>query len=363
LPGTVISITGSNGKTTVKRMVAHILSRHLAGLASPKSFNNNIGVPLTLLSAGPEDKYVICETGSNAPGEIATLAAIERPDIAVITSVGETHLEKLIDIEHVAAEKASLLGSLDPRGLAIVNADSIPLERALRGYSCRMIRFGRSEKADVRLTGFEPTEGGCRFQLNGRRWFDLAVPGEHMACNALAAIAVAQRLGFEQDQAGEALADYRGEEMRLQMIQAGSVRIINDAYNANPASMAAAAASLASYSAQRKVVVAGDMRELGPQGVALHAAVGDKMAHAGVDLVIGVGLLGRHIASGAQRAGASTAQIDTVEEACRKLPALLREGDLVLIKGSRGMKMERLVEPIQAAFGYQGQGCCTERKN
>ena len=350
LAGKIISITGSNGKTTVKRMVHHILSRRIQGIASPKSFNNNIGVPLTLLSAGGDDAYVICETGTNAPGEIATLGEIAHPDIAVITSVSQTHLEKLIDIEHVASEKASLLGSLKPGGIGIVLADNVVLTEAVKAYPVPLRRFGWDASAEYRLEGYEPTEGGGRFQMAGR-WYTLAVPGRHMASNAMAAVAVAAEFGFAATDAAEALADYRSEDMRLQVIQAGAVRIINDAYNANPASMAAGADAMASFPASRRVLVAGDMLELGPRSQQFHEQVGRAIAQAGVDFVIGVGKLGRQIARGSAGAGVRSCEIADIEQAVRDVPGLLHAGDGVLIKGSRGSAMERLIEPIQRAFG------------
>ena len=155
LTGTVIAVTGSVGKTTVKRMIHCILSAKLAGSAAPKSFNNAIGVPLTLLDAVAGDEYVVCELGSNAPGEIAALSQIVSPDLAVITAVGPSHLEALESIERVATEKASILTGLTERGVAIVNADSDPLGRALMAYDARRIRFGASDDAELRLTGWE----------------------------------------------------------------------------------------------------------------------------------------------------------------------------------------------------------------
>ncbi len=351
LPATIVAVTGSNGKTTVKRMIDHILSTRLNGLAGIKSFNNAVGVPLTLFATQAEHDYVICELGTSAPGEIASLTRIVRPDVAVITSVGPAHLEKLRSVEHVAIEKASLLTWLSPTGVAVVWADSEALERSLKAYDARLIRFGTSGGAELRLTGYEPVPGGGRFELNGRRWVDLPVPGEHNALNALAAIAVAQRFGFDQDEAASALADFAGEDMRLTPMQAGSVTIINDAYNANPASLAAATGSLASFDGKRRVVVAGDMRQLGPDSVELHLAAGRQVARSGADLVIGVGPLGRHIAAGAAEVDATaTEQIGSVKIAARKLPGLLKAGDLVLLKGSRAMEMEKLVGPIRSAF-------------
>ncbi len=350
IPATVIAVTGSNGKTTVKRMIDHILRRRLKGTASPKSFNNEIGVPLTLLGADGNDDYVICEVGSNAPGEVATLSRLVKPKIAVITSVGPTHLEKLGDIRHVAVEKASLLVSMDADGLAVIWADSEHLAKALRAYNCRMITFGESDSAALRITGYKPDGAAQRFQLNGRAWFKLPVPGRHNAVNALAAIAVAQRFGFEQAVAAEALADFDGVRMRLEREECGVVTIINDAYNANPASVLAAADVLADQQASRRVMIAGDMRELGSQSEQLHVSTGADIARRNIDLLIGVGPLGRYIAKGAEEAGAQTAAFESVQAAAGQVPDLLRKGDVVLIKGSRAMEMEQLLAPIRAAF-------------
>lgn len=187
--------------------------------------------------------------------------------------------------------------------------------------------------------------------MNGRLWVELPIPGRHNALNALAAIAVAQRFGFDQDAAAESLRDYIGEEMRLEPMELGAVTVVNDAYNANPASLAAAVGALESFPGKRRVVVAADMLELGPRSVELHQAAGRAIADAGVDLLVGVGSLGRHIAEGSASAGhRGTEVIETVEAACRTLPKMLKAGDVVLLKGSRAMAMERLVGPIQAAF-------------
>ncbi len=347
---TVVGVTGSNGKTTVKRMIDRILSRRFVGSCAPKSFNNAIGVPLTLLGAGGGDDYIICELGSSCPGEIAALAALARPDLAVITSVAETHLEQLGSLQRVAAEKASILHKTSADGLAVVSADNELLDRAIRAYDVRLVRFGESGTADLRLTGYEVRGRGGRFQLNNRLWVDLPLPGRHNALNALAAIAVAQRLGFSQEAAAEALADIDGMEMRLEWVDCGSVTVINDAYNANPASMLAAAAVLAETEAKRRVIIAGDMHELGEQTEALHIRTGGRIAEHGLDLLIGVGSLGRCIAKGASEAGLAVEVFDSVERTQRALGKLLQPGDVVLLKASRAVELERLCEPIRSAL-------------
>ena len=347
----VVAVTGSNGKTTVKRMIHHILGRRQKGTCSPKSYNNEIGVPLTLLGVSSGDDYVVCEVGTNAPGEIAHLAKMIGPDVAVITSVGPTHLEKLGSVQKVAAEKASLLEYLVPAGLAITWADSPELDKALKPYGRRVVRFGRSAGADLRLTGYQQRGPAQRFCLNDHIWVDLPLPGEHMACNALAAIAVAQKFGWKQEEAAAALADFAGTQMRLTWERCGQITIINDAYNSNPSSLAAAVGVLAGWGPGRKVLVAGDMRELGEDSPQLHRRSGVQVAQAGVDFLIGVGPLGRYIAEGAAEGGLPTLAFDDDEQAKENIVVALRDGDIVLIKGSRAVAMERLLEPIRAAFG------------
>jgi len=348
--GTVVAVTGSNGKTTVKRMAHHVLSRRLRGTCSPKSFNNAVGVPLTLLGISPGDDYVICELGTNAPGEIAALAGMASPDVAVVTSVGPAHLERLGSVPRVAVEKASILGALAPEGLGVIWGDSQELARAVRAYRRRLIRFGQAESADLRLTGYEPLGRRQRFEVNGRLWVDLPLPGRHNALNALAALAVAQRFGFTQDDAAAGLADFAGDAMRLEWIELAGGTLINDAYNANPASLAAAADVLAGAGG-RKVLLVGDMRELGEQAEALHHQAGRDLADKGVDLVIAVGTLGRCIARGAAERGLAAEAFDACAAAAEELGRLLREGDTVLVKGSRAMAMEALIAPVRAALG------------
>jgi UDP-N-acetylmuramyl pentapeptide synthase len=269
----------------------------------------------------------------------------------VITSVAETHLEGLGTLERVAGEKASILASLAADGLGVVWADSDILSQAIKGYQRRIIRFGTSESADLRLTGYERRGFGQRFQLNGRLWVDLRLPGRHNALNALAAIAVAQRFGFERQEAAMALADFECAEMRLEWIDCGELMLINDAYNANPSSMLSAGQVLSDTPAARRVFIAGDMRELGARTEQLHLRTGRQLAEMGIDLIIGVGLLGVYIAHGAAELGIQTATFDTVDQAMHDGLGLLQAEDVVCIKGSRAMRLERLIKPIQDAFG------------
>jgi len=348
---TVIAVTGSNGKTTTKRMIDHILSKRFVGSAAPGSFNNNIGVPLTLLGVNRNDDYVVCEVGSNAPGEIRHLARMVRPDIGVITSVGLTHLEQLGSLERVAAEKVSLLSMMEDDALAVIWGDSDELNMAARAYDGRAVRFGRSDQCDLRLTAYTADGPNCSFEINGCLHAELPLSGSHNALNAMAAIAVAQRMGFERDEAAAALADFTGMEMRLEWIQAGEITVINDAYNANPSSLVAAGEVLSGVRSARRVLIAGDMLELGGDAEELHRSAGRQLASGNLDLLIGVGTLGRYIAMGPEAGRTACLGFDSLEDLSGEIITLLQPGDTVLVKGSRAMGMERLVETICSGFG------------
>ena len=346
----VVAVTGSNGKTTVKGMIHHILVRTLKGSRSPKSFNNEIGVPLTLLAVEADDEYVVCEVGSNAPGEIAALGRMVQPDIAAITCVSATHLEKLVSLEGVAREKASLLGCVGEGGVAIVWADSDVLARAVADYNVPAIWFGRSQAADpaLRLTDYRQEGWGQHLTVGGELTGQLAQPGRHNAMNALAAMAVAEQFGVPRGEALSALGDYRGCEMRLEPIETPGVTIINDAYNANPASVLAAVDILTACQGGRKVVIAGDMCELGEKTRRLHVQTGRKAARRGVDLLIGVGPLGRYIAKGAAEAAAATHVFDSVEDARQHVGEWIQRGDIILVKASRAVELERLIDVLRS---------------
>ncbi len=358
LTGQVIAVTGSVGKTTVKGMIHHILSASKKGSAALKSFNNNIGVPLTLLAAEEGDDYVVCELGSNAPGEIATLTKIAEPDLAIITAVGPSHLERLGSVQRVAVEKASILGSLEKsRGVGIIWADSEPLEQAVRPYDVRLIRFGQSDKAELRLTAWESMGAQQRFQVNGRAWFTLPLAGKHNALNALAAMAAAMRFGLSLEQAGAPLADVAAGDMRLQIRRAGDVIVINDAYNANPMSMGAAVDVLGSLEGSRRVLVAGDMRELGEQSPQLHLELGRKVGQSNIDVLVAVGALAAYIARGAKETNGTHLKImeyPAARDAAAHVDEWLKGGDTVLVKASRSVGAECIVDGVIAHCGARG---------
>ncbi|MGQ0626498.1 MAG: UDP-N-acetylmuramoyl-tripeptide--D-alanyl-D-alanine ligase, partial [Phycisphaerales bacterium] len=300
----VVAICGSNGKTTTTALINAVLSTRFRGSASAKSFNNDIGVPLTILSAKTADQFLLCEVGTNAPGEIAALAAVVRPDLAVITSIGREHLLGFGSIEGVAREEAAVLQHLRPAEpgapSAIVTADSPALTEHLRSLP-GLLTFGRHGSADLRLTAFEhfcSTGAGVpdsiRFSVNARAAFSAPLIGEHNAVNALAAIAVARRFGLSDAEIARGLAAATPPEMRLATVEAAGIRIVNDAYNANPDSTLAALRTFAAIhaAADRRVVVLGDNLELGDHAPAAHREIGETILELGcIDLLITVGPL------------------------------------------------------------------------
>jgi len=351
----VIAVGGSNGKTTTVRLIHSVLSPTLKGTHSPKSFNNNVGVPLTLLGAKRSDSYLIGEVGTNAPGEIAPLAAAVEPDIAVITSIGREHLEGLGSIAGVVQEEVALLTGLRAGGVAILNADAPGLLEAARpivaAQRATLLTFGADPRADLRLTDVATSLGGTTFTLNGRHALRLPLPGRHNAYNAAAAVAVARRLGVDQAEIERALTLAQGPPMRLQRVEAGDVTFINDAYNANPesvlASLATLAEALAESESRRRVLVLGDMLEQGSHAPEVHREIGEAVgACAWADRVI---FVGPHsgVSAEAARARLGAARVSHIADVAGAPGAVakaLRRQDVVLLKGSRAIGLERVIE-------------------
>jgi UDP-N-acetylmuramoyl-tripeptide--D-alanyl-D-alanine ligase len=353
--GRVIAVTGSVGKTTTKHIIHAVLATRLKGKASPKSFNNHIGVPLTLLSVEPTDQYVVVEIGTNHPGEIAALAKITQPDIAIVTYVGCSHIEHFGTIDAILREKASLLSYLTPGGLAIVNGDIEGLADYRRVVPA-MITYGRGEQRDLRLTGYKPAADDVAwFEVNGRNGYRLPLIGEHNALNALAAIAVARHLGFTDQQIADGLARATPPDMRMNVKTVGPadapLTLIIDCYNANPESMRAAIGVLGSYKAKgRRVAVLGDMFELGDAGPDLHRSMAEALIAAKIDAAILIGKLTLFTDEALSRSWPSD-RVHALGAFTDATPAqvanLLQPTDTVLIKASRGMGLERLLPVIK----------------
>lgn len=346
----IVGITGSNGKTTVKDMAYHILSGSLPAVKSPLSFNNNIGLPLTLLSISKDTRVAVVEHGTNNPGEIRALAAVSKPDIGVVTNVSQTHLEGLGSAEGVAKEKSDLIRALPPDGAAILNREDAWFDYMRQAAPCRVVTFGFSPECDWFAEETEQMPDMVRFMLNGRHEMTIPVLGKHNVSNALAAIAAASVLGVETDEIGRRLKTFSSPAMRLQKEDAGGVTIINDAYNANPYSVGAAVAFLDGCRCDgKKVAVLGDMAELGRESRGIHRSIGKAISASDVDCVFTLGRDARHISQAAaeNRKKIQTAHFADFKEALETLERVLRPGDVVLFKASRHIKLERLIEALK----------------
>jgi UDP-N-acetylmuramoyl-tripeptide--D-alanyl-D-alanine ligase len=351
LSAEVIAVVGSNGKTTTKAMIDHVLSGTLQGRCSHKSYNNHIGVPLTLLSATAADDYLVVEVGTNAPGEIAELGELVAPDMVVVTCIGEEHLERLGDLGGVAQEELSILPHLEEGGFAAVNGDSEHTADLDLDGSFTAVRFGLDASADLCLTQVAYEDPWLMFTINGRFEYRLQTPGAHNALNATAAVAIARRLGQSPEEIADRLATFVPPPMRGEVLRLGRVTVINDAYNANPHSAMAAIEMLEALPcAGRRIAVFGEMRELGPESGALHRSVAERLRSA-VSHVVLVGRAGEWMGATLQDGGSLFAPqvdwCDTVEECRARLRAIVRDDDVVLLKASRAVGLETVVEPLR----------------
>lgn len=352
----VVGITGANGKTSTKDMATAVLATRLRTHASPQSFNNEVGLPVTLLSAPPDTQVVVAEMGARRTGDVAMLCRVARPNVAVVTNVGVAHLEIFGSWDRIVAASAEPIDALTAAGVAVLNAD----DPVVAGYAERspgaVVTFGLSASADVRAEGvtLDP-EGRARFTLvagEERVAVALAVPGEHMVSNALAAAAVGRVFEVPLVDAAEALGAATVSHWRMETFTTpGGVRVVNDAYNANPESVAAALRAARWMAGQGHLIaVLGTMAELGPISMQEHERVGELAARLRVDRLITVGLAARPIATAGVREGVepdSVAAYETGDEALEDVRRSAEPGDVVLFKGSRVAGLERLAEALR----------------
>ncbi|BBO71890.1 UDP-N-acetylmuramoyl-tripeptide--D-alanyl-D-alanine ligase [Desulfosarcina alkanivorans] len=349
----VLAITGSNGKTSTRMLVDRVLAGTLETLSTRGNLNNHIGLPLTLFRLAPAHRAAVLELGMNHAGEITDLGRICEPDVGVITNVGPAHLEGLGSIDNVARAKGELLHTLRPGGLAILNRDD-PRVAALAGIVDReVIYFGSDRQADVRGDDIRLTEAGMRFTLStpaGSTRVALSTPARVMVSNALAAAAAGQAMGVPLERIKAGLEAFSPQAGRMGIRLAGrDIRLLDDTYNANPGSMAAAIETLARMRGTRRTLaVLGDMLELGDQSAVLHREIGRKVADARIDRLYAAGRFATDVADGAgeRQMGADRLFTGNRDAIIDRLKTELRPGDLVLVKGSRGMAMETVVDAI-----------------
>ncbi|MHC4546489.1 MAG: UDP-N-acetylmuramoyl-tripeptide--D-alanyl-D-alanine ligase [Planctomycetota bacterium] len=354
----VVAITGSVGKTTTRQIAYHVLTRHFRVSQAQKNFNNQIGLPLTLLGADAEDEIVIAELGSNSPGEIAYLTRIALPDVAVITSVYPAHLAGFGDLETIINEKLAISEGLQPDGVFIINGDFDQLAGACRAQSSKpadFYTFGRSDGCDYQARNITGTGFGSSFTIDSTQvYLPLAGPGN--VDNALAAWAVCSQFELTVDDFVQAVKTQPAVSMRAELLQIGTLTVLNDCYNANPASIKNALdilANLDSSGKRRLVFICGDMAELGRQTERLHAELGDSIAKAGVKLLVAVGRFAKITAEATKTSteyDLQTKCFDDTISACNNLEDSIKDYDIILVKGSRTAKLELAVEKLKELF-------------
>ena len=361
MKGVVLGVTGSVGKTSTKEALSAALERSRRGQVhkSVKSYNNHTGVPLSLARMPREAVYAVLEMGMNNAGEIAALTRLVRPHVALVTSIAPAHIENLGSIEAIADAKGEIFQGLEPNGTAIIPEDSRQrdrLVRAARGNAERVVTFGLSHDADVTaLHAVRSEEGGYLITaqlIDSELTYTLSQRGEHWVTNSLAVLAAVETVGGDIAAAGLALADMgglkgRGERHKIE-IEGGEALLIDESYNANPASMAATLKSLGAEEAKRRIAVLGPMRELGEHANDLHAGLAEPVVDAKVDHLI---LIGDDMAPLAKALGDQVAidRAASVDEAVDLLLAMLRDGDAVLVKASNSVGLARLVERVTEA--------------
>ena len=351
----LIAVGGSNGKTTTKELIATVLRQKVATLWSEASFNNDIGVPLTLLRLEEMHQAAVLEVGTNHPGELVPLLKMIQPKFGVITNIGREHLEFFGDLAGVLNEEGQLAQVLPQDGRLFVSGDDEWTEQLVHRTQAGVVRVGLNEDSDWRAHSVRPDTKGVAFrvdapnpELNGEYRINLL--GRHQVVNALFAIAVGAELGLNREEIQRGLAECQPPKMRLQFYEVGGIRVLDDAYNANADSMAAALETLKELPCKgRRVAVLGDMAELGAHSEAAHAEVGRRTAETGVGQLLAVGKMAPVMAQGARDAGLTRVmEFADVEATVAALKTFLKTGDVVLLKASRATRLERIAEVLRA---------------
>lgn len=362
----IVAVGGSNGKTTAKDLIAAVLSQRLKTLSSEASFNNDIGVPLTLLRLEKTHEAAVLEAGTNHPGELAPLVRMIQPQLGVITNIEREHLEFFGDIAGVAEEEGWLAELLPADGVLLVNGDGAWADYLAKRTRARVIRTGLSEQAEWRAFDIRVDNDGVTFCVDGPKkdfWgeYRINLLGRYQVANALFAIVVGEELGLSRPAVRDGLAECRPAKMRMQLWEANGVRVLDDAYNANADSMAVALQTLIELPcAGRRVAVLGDMAELGAHSAAAHEEVGRLAAELGVGQLFAVGEMAGVTGRAARAAGlARVIEFGDVEAAANAVKRFLKPGDLVLLKASRAARFERLAEALRAPVSKRAECCFT----
>jgi UDP-N-acetylmuramoyl-tripeptide--D-alanyl-D-alanine ligase len=344
----LVAVTGSAGKTTTKEAIAHVLSVGFRVMKSEGNFNNHFGLPLMLLKLEPQYDVAVIEMGMSHAGEIRALAKIAQPEIGVVTNVAPVHLEFFDSLAGIARAKYELIESLPAEGTAVLNADDEYVSQFGRGFKGKVVRYGMQATADVRAENVQSKgQEGIEFDVmigGVREHAMLPLIGEHNVLNALAAVAVGVQRGLKPSEAVAALATLAPADKRGEVLQLGNITVINDCYNSNPKALAAMVDALASMPAKRRILVAGEMLELGPAGEEMHRKAGEYIAGKKMDVLLGVRGAAAAMVDAARDAGIRAEFVAGSEEAGEWLVREARAGDVVLLKASRGVKLEKAIE-------------------
>ena len=346
---TVIAVTGSCGKTTTKELIAHLIGTSATVLKTLGTQNNHIGVPLTLLRMTEHHRIAVVELGSNHPGEIAYLSSITEPDIAVITNVGPVHLEFFGSLMGVLQEKVSLLDAVSPKGCVVLPGDQLDVCLEAPQHllpTTRLVTFGTSDRCDIQALDVQRVPQGMAMRLRdqARRW-QIPLIGFHNVENTLAALACAWVLGVPLGDAKERLGSFQPMPLRSELVRCNGLTILNDCYNANPLSFARALETLRDMEVRRKVVIVGDMLELGGYAPTAHQAIGRMAMQLGIDAIMAVGQYAENVAEGVRESSTQTVTtFKTVQQLLERLPDMLQRGDGLLVKGSRQLNLEQVTE-------------------
>lgn len=345
-----IALTGSVGKTTTRHLLHTVLARRFSGIQSPHNYNNQLGVPLTLLELQPGHEFAVIEVGASRIGEITPLARLIEPEIGLLTAIAPAHLEGFGSLEGICRGKGELLEALPSSGFAVLNGDDPLVRRLAKRAPCRVILVGEDVHNDIVATRVKVNDRRLRFQVADRD-YELPAIGRHHLNSALLSLAVAREIGLTEAEISAGFKAFVPVHSRCEKLSIGEWTVIDDTYNASPAAMLAACVTLRDWhAARRRVLVAGDMLELGEHAAAFHTQLGELVAECRFDRVLAVGEHADAVAAAARQHGVDAGCLACCRDfdtACVLLDCWLEPGDVILVKGSRGLRMERFIEHLR----------------
>lgn len=347
----VVGVTGSVGKTTTRRMISSVLGDTFTGIESPRNFNNQLGVPLSLLELQEGDEFGVIEVGTSALGEIEFLGSIVQPEMAVLTRIAPAHLAGLESLSAIKKEKAELLKAIRPDGIAFLNADDPLVLEAGAGIGRTIVTFGESEAADVRASEVRMTPEGLQFEVDGAK-YSVPVFGRHHLTNAVAAIAVGMEIGVPLEGIQRGLASFRPQVGRCNVRTVANWTLIDDTYNSSPTSVMGAIGAMEEFTdCTNRIVVLGDMLDLGEQSSVLHYGIGAALAKSRVSHVLVTGQFAEDVVEGFLASGGVLSRVSlfsSVGHLNSMLSIIAADGDAILVKGSRATQMERVIAALEA---------------